>query len=83
VAVPNPSNLQQTMNTANTAQSIACQQCSAPARESDIDLAEAFPILRLPILCEKCGQQEEHAEQQREKCCRKKGINTILGKNGY
>jgi len=53
------------MNTANTAQSIACQQCSAPARESDIDLAEAFPILRLPILCEKCGQQEEHAEQQR------------------
>lgn len=43
-----------------------CQECSAPARQSDIDLAQAFPRLNFAVFCTDCGKREEDAEERRE-----------------
>jgi DNA replication protein DnaC len=53
------------MSTATSTDPTLCQQCSAPARQSDIELAQSFPSLHLSILCQACGQQEEAAERER------------------
>jgi DNA replication protein DnaC len=53
------------MNTDTQQQAVHCDRCSNPARESDVELAESFPSLRLSILCAACGHAEEEAEEAR------------------